>query len=84
MTQESKAISGSGTFVTQYTYNSADLPLSMRYPADASGNLGETVTFAYHPQMLLNSVIGNETYVKSTRYDALGRADVRELGAARY
>lgn len=37
--------SGLGTFVTQYTYNSADLPLSMRYPADASGNLGETVAF---------------------------------------
>jgi RHS repeat-associated protein len=80
MTQESKAISGSGAFVTQYTYNSADLPLTMRYPADASGNLGETVTFAYHSQMLLNSVIGSDTYVKSTSYDALGRVDVRELG----
>ena len=32
--------------------------------------------------MLLNSVIGSDTYVKSTRYDALGRADVRELGSS--
>ena len=80
MTQESKVISGSGTFVTQYTYNSADLPVTMRYPANASGGLGETVTTTYLPQKLVNSVIGTNTYVKSSTYDAAGRVDVRLLG----
>ncbi len=52
----------------------------MRYPADASGDLGETVTTTYLPQKLVNSVIGTNTYVKSSTYDAAGRVDVRLLG----
>ncbi len=79
MTQESKTIAGTA-FTSQYTYNSADLPVTMRYPANASGGLGETVTTAYLPQRLVNSVIGTNTYVKSSTYDAAGRVDVRLLG----
>ena len=50
--QESKVISGSGTFKSEWWYNSADLVDWMKYPADNNGNLGEAVVFSYHPQML--------------------------------
>jgi RHS repeat-associated protein len=81
MFKESKAITGPGTFVTQYGYNSADLMTSMRYPENnASGINGELVSFAYQPQMLLNSVTGSTTYVAETQYDASGRVDLRKLG----
>ena len=80
MTQETKVITSSGTFKTQWSYNSADLVSSMTYPADASGNTGEVVNYTYLPQMLLDTVIGTSTYVKNTDYDAAGRVDVRDLG----
>jgi RHS repeat-associated protein len=78
--QESKAVTGSGTFVTQWTYNSADLPVSMRYPADNNSGLGETVSYTYRPQMLVNTVVGTNVYVNGSEYDAAGRLDVRWLG----
>ena len=80
MTQETKTITGSGTFVTQWIYNSADLVSTMRYPANNSSGLGETVTFTYLNQMLLDTVTGTSTYVKNTDYDAAGRVDVRDQG----
>ncbi len=81
MTQETKAISGSGTFVTQWTYNSADLMATMTYPANNSSGTGETVTFTYLNQMLLDTVSSaTSTYVNNTEYDVAGRVDVRDLG----
>ena len=80
ITQETKVITGSGTFKTSWGYNSADLVSSMNFPGDAGGNPGEPVSFSYLPQMLLDTVIGTSTYVKNTDYDAAGRVDVRDLG----
>jgi RHS repeat-associated protein len=79
MTQESKAITGSGTFKTQWGYNSADLVSTMTYPADASGNAGEVVTYTYLSQMLLDTVSGTSTYVYNTDYDPAGRVELRQL-----
>ena len=80
MTQETKVVTGSGTFVTQWGYNSADLMTWLKYPADNNSGEGETVNYTYQPQMLINSVIGTNTYVYSTDYDAAGRVDMRRFG----
>ncbi|CAG1008547.1 hypothetical protein ANRL4_03903, partial [Anaerolineae bacterium] len=79
---ETKTITGtgSGTFKTQWSYNSADQVTAMRYPGDNAGNLGETVTYNYYRQMALNSVSGSATYVQSSTYDVAGRIDTRILG----
>jgi YD repeat-containing protein len=47
--EEIKVISGTGggSFKTQWSYNSADLVSTMKYPSNASGGLGETVTYTY-------------------------------------
>jgi RHS repeat-associated protein len=74
LASESKSITGSSAFVTQWTYNSADLPLTMRYPDN------ELVTFNYDSRALLNSVIGANTYVSGSTYDSAGRATSRTLG----
>jgi YD repeat-containing protein len=73
LTGESKTINGQ-TYTTQWGYNSADLPVSMTYPDN------EIVTHSYKSQMLLNSVIGANTYVNSTTYDEAGRMRQRVLG----
>ena len=78
---ETQVISGSGTFLTQVAYNSADLPVWMRYPANNAGGQGETVNVTYNAQMLLDRVYGTDTYVDDTWYDAVGRVTLRELGA---
>ena len=82
MTQETKTITGSGTFVTQWGYNSADLLTTMTYPANNSSGTGETVTFTYLNQMMLDTVYkdANTYYVNNTDYDSAGRVDVRDLG----
>jgi hypothetical protein len=72
---------GGGSFKTQWSYNSADLVSTMRYPSNASSGLGETVTYEYLKQMLVDSVIGTDTYVQGTTYSAAGRLNVRTLGA---
>ncbi len=81
MTEESKAITGSGIFKTQWGYNSADLLSWMKYPGNNSSGVGEQVNFTYLPQMLLDSVIGLITYVQHTEYNAAGLVDLRKLGA---
>jgi hypothetical protein len=43
--------------------------------------LGEEVAFTYKPQMLVDSVIGTDTYVSGTSYDAAGRVIKRDLSA---
>ena len=86
MTQESKAITGSGTFKTLYSYNSADLVDTMNYPLDNLGGTGEWVKFSYHPQMLPKSACNwNGTsctynYSPGIQYDAAGRSRVVNLG----
>ncbi|GAB4580386.1 MAG: hypothetical protein Fur0022_31270 [Anaerolineales bacterium] len=40
VTQETKTITGSGTFVTQWSYNSADMLHTMTYPANNASALG--------------------------------------------
>jgi len=76
---ETKAISGAGTFATKYTYNSADLPTNMQYPADTAGGLTAlpSLTYTYLPQMALNTL---GSYVTGTQYDAAGRITNRSLG----
>jgi YD repeat-containing protein len=82
MTQEIKVIGGSGggTFKTLWSYNSADLVSSMTYPSNAGGSTGEVVNFTYLKQMLVDTVIGTNTYVNNTNYDAAGRVETRDLG----
>jgi RHS repeat-associated protein len=81
MTSELKDITGGGTFLTQWGYNSADLVTSMIYPGNNSGGAGETVTFTYYNQILLDRVDGTSDYVDDTRYDAAGRVDYRMLSS---
>ncbi len=78
LTQESKSITGGGTYVTQWEYNSADMLTRMIYPD------GEAVTYSYHRQGALNSLVSSlgETFVYSTAYDAAGRIDLQKLGGA--
>ncbi|MBV6396394.1 MAG: tRNA nuclease WapA [Anaerolineales bacterium] len=73
LVKETKTISGQ-SFVTEWGYNSADLPTWMKYPD------GEIVTNTYDNSMLLKSVDGNDTYVFYTQYDSAGRMTSRELG----
>jgi YD repeat-containing protein len=63
----SKQIPGVGQFVTEFTYNSADLPVTMTYPDD------EVVTFTYNNNMLPTSVSGTNTYAQSIAYDSANR-----------
>ncbi|MFZ2095400.1 MAG: RHS repeat-associated core domain-containing protein [Anaerolineales bacterium] len=79
--KETKAITGSGTFVTRWGYNSADLTTWIKYPANNSSGEGEQVNFSYLRQMLLDTVTGTNTYVYNTDYDAAGRVDLRKLGS---
>jgi RHS repeat-associated protein len=84
VTQESKVITGSGTYVTQYTYNSANQVVTMRYPADNAGGLGETLTMAYNAQNTIKNVLSNTNsyyYLEQAFYDAAGRIDQLYLGA---
>jgi YD repeat-containing protein len=71
---ESKIITGQSAFETSFTYNSADLPITMEYPDE------ETVTNTYDDRMMLDTVIGDVTYVSDTQYDIAGRMTSRSLG----
>jgi RHS repeat-associated protein/CSLREA domain-containing protein len=73
---EQKTISGQ-SFITSWTYNSADLPVTMAYPD------GEVLTYEYNNRMMLErltSSLGGVAYVDSTQYDAAGRINSRALG----
>jgi len=71
---ESKTINGHSAFITEWTYNSADLPSTMTYPDE------EVVTYEYNDRMLLEYVSGADTYVYNLDYDSAGRMITRELG----
>jgi YD repeat-containing protein len=75
LTRESKTITGGGTYVTQWTYDSADQVLSLTYPDN------EVVSYTYLPQRLVNSVVGSATYVQASFYDGAMRLSERRLGA---
>ncbi len=79
MIAERKVV-GSEVFYTRRGYNAAGLPGWIRYPGGNTGQSGERVSYTYHPQMLVNSVVGSDTYVQSSSYDAAGRVDIRLLG----
>jgi hypothetical protein len=83
-TSETKSVTGSGTFLTQWGYNSADLVTSMKYPGGNALQVGEVVSYTYNAQMSLNSLYSPTNsyyYVQKTAYDASGRVDYRYLGA---
>jgi RHS repeat-associated protein len=73
MVSETKLVTGSGTFLTGWSYNSADQVATMTYPGGNNGFSGEVVTYTYLPQLALNSLTGTSQYVTSTSYDAAGR-----------
>jgi RHS repeat-associated protein len=75
LTQETKTITGGGSFVTEWAYDAADLLTWMRYPD------GEQVTTSYLRQKLVNSVSGSSVYAQATQYDAAGRVELRTLGS---
>jgi RHS repeat-associated protein len=82
VSQEIQVISGSGTFTTQWGYNSADQVSWMKYPENGSGGLGEQVNYTYHPQGALDTAINSTgiIYVRASEYDASNRLDYRQLG----
>ena len=71
------------TFVTSWGYNSADAVKWMQYPGGDDGETGEKVSYDYHNQGSLDSVLGDfpQSYVYTTEYDAVGRVVERQLGA---
>ncbi len=83
VTEELKAVTGSGTFKTQWSYNSNDSVAWMKYPADNTGALGEQVNFTYHPQGTLNTLANTTpyTFVQETKYNEAGQVELRTLGS---
>ena len=80
MKTESKTITGSGTFLTQWGYNAADQVSWMKYPGGSGGQPGEQVNYTYNAQMALDTVTGTDSYVRSTDYDAAGRVVLSKMG----
>lgn len=72
VTSENKQIPGGGQFTTSFTYNSADLPVTMTYPVD-----NEVVTFGYNNNMLPVSVTGTDVYAQTIAYDSAMRMNSR-------
>ena len=74
---------GGGTFVTQWSYDSADRPVWMKYPGGSAGQIGEQVNYAYTTQGLLDTVQSNGGvyYVGKTRYNVRGQVAERWLGS---
>jgi len=72
----SETVNAGTAYTTQWTYNSADLALTMIYPD------GEVVTTGYDAQMMFTSLTSPQgTYVQSTGYDSAGRMTNRVLGS---
>jgi YD repeat-containing protein len=68
-----QTITGGGSYTTTWTYNSADLPVTMTYPS------GETVSFDYNAQLLQEGLSGEATYLQNALYDEAGRLTSRPL-----
>jgi RHS repeat-associated protein len=73
VTSETKVILGQ-PFTTGWTYNSADLPVTMTYPDD------EEVTSTYLPQMALDTLTGDGGYITDSQYDSAGRLRSQSFG----
>jgi len=82
VTEESKVINGTGggTFKTQWTYNSANMVVDMKYPGGNGGQVGETVTTAYDKWGQPSTLNGTNPYVVGTDYNALGQVELLKLG----
>jgi YD repeat-containing protein len=70
----------SGTFVTQWGYNSADLVTYMKYPVGNTGQVGEGVSYTYTAQMGLSQVTSGAFVYAQNSYDEAGRMVSRALG----
>jgi len=77
--KEIKTISGQGSFMTQWGYNSAGLLVSMTYPGGNSGLAGEVLNYTYNKRMLLETMSGNSNYITDSQYDSAGRLVERIL-----
>jgi RHS repeat-associated protein len=74
---ETKVIDGyAAPFVTTFTYNNGDQPVSMTYPS------GEVVTMSYLPQGLPAALTGDDAYLTGSTYDENGRLLQRLLNSA--
>jgi RHS repeat-associated protein len=77
VTQESKHIDGvAGYFDTSWTYNSADLPLTMTYPDD------EELTYTYLNDGTLDTITSSlgQVYLADVKYDAARRITSMDYG----
>ena len=77
-TKETKNITGTSAFVTEWDYNSADLLEWMKYPDT------EELTYAYNNLGLLASITNNsgQVYIADTQYDKAGRILSMDYGAS--
>jgi RHS repeat-associated protein len=78
VTQETKTI-GTDAFVTQWSYNAADMPVTMTYPANNTGGAGEILRSTYLPQGSVDTLcVWNGTacatnFLSNSIYDEAGR-----------
>jgi YD repeat-containing protein len=79
---ETKTITGTGTFVSSWSYDSMNRLTWQKYPGVNGGQAGEQVNYTYRNVGLLQTVAGTNTYVGETQYDALGHVTLRNLGSA--
>jgi RHS repeat-associated protein len=77
MNLESKTITGAGSpFVTSWTYNSADLPITMTYPD------GEILTYTYLNDGTLDTITSSlgQVYLNDVKYDEARRITSMDYG----
>jgi len=82
---ETRTITNTGTFVTQWGYNSADQVDWMKYPGGNNREVGEQVSYSYDNRMSLERLYSDTNsyyYLQGTRYDAAGRVTLRQMGAS--
>jgi RHS repeat-associated protein len=70
-----------GTYKQTAGYDAADHVISMRYPADDAGTLGETVNAVYDAFGNPYSLAGTNTYVTSTTLNSIGQMTSQILGS---
>lgn len=87
MTKEEKTVlldgSTSETFATDYTYDSADRPLTMLYPAHPNGSVRESISYSYGDplQQWLRSVSSSEsgTLASGFAYNSFGQLTTMDV-----
>jgi RHS repeat-associated protein len=83
LAKETRAVSGQGSFVTQWGYFNTGQMAWMQYPGGNAGQAGEKLTYSYYPQgapKTLWSDLGTPAntaddyyYLQQAGYDAAGR-----------